>query len=126
MKKTTLQLGALALGVSILGASTGTVMAYRGDPTVISPQYSEERHEDMTRAFETNNYALWKSLMDGKGNVTRIINEDNFVVFAKAHTLAKEGKIEEAKEIRRELGLGLRNGNSNAQKGRGMHREVSR
>lgn len=112
MKKTTLVLGlgALVLSFGIIGASTNIASAYRGDPTVKGPNYSVERHEAMTKAFETNNYDAWKDLMKGKGRVIQVINKDNFAKFAEAHALAVQGKTAEAQKIRQELGLGLRNG----------------
>ncbi len=45
MKKTTLGLGALALVLGIMVVSAGSVLAYRGDPTIKGPNYSVERHE---------------------------------------------------------------------------------
>lgn len=99
-------------GLSLAGftALSGSAFAYRGDPTVKGPNYSEERHQAMTKAFESNDYNAWKELMQGKGRVTQVVNEQNFAKFAEAHKLALEGKTEEAKKIREELGLGLRNG----------------
>jgi hypothetical protein len=49
--------------------------------------------------------------MQGKGRVSEVVTEENFARFAEAHRLATEGKIEEARQIRQELGLGLNDGN---------------
>lgn len=116
-KKTILGLGALAiiLGGAIVFANSS--QAYKGDPNVKGPNYSEERHSAMEKAFENNDYAAWKSLMQGRGRVAQVINKDNFAKFAEAHKLALEGKTAEAQKIRTELGLGLKNGNGG---GRGM------
>lgn len=82
-------------------------LAYRGDPNIQGPNYSEERHTAMTQAFENNNYQAWKNIMQGnKGRVLEVINENNFAQFAKAHKLALEGKTQEANMIRAQLGLG--------------------
>ncbi len=86
------------------------VSAYRGDPSVKWPDYSEDRHEAMQEAFETKDYEAWKELMDGKWRVTEVVNADNFEKFAEANKLAQEWKLEEAKAIRAELGLWLKNG----------------
>lgn len=109
MKNKILTLGLVGL---ILGGLfvTKNVEAYRGDPTVKGPCYSEERHAAMEKAFANNNYDAWKNLMNGRGRVTQIINKDNFSKFAQIHKLVEQGKIEEANKIRTELGLGLRNG----------------
>lgn len=107
--------------VVIGGAMTyvNTASAYRGDPSVKGPNYSEERHEAMEKAFETKNYDAWKKLMQGRGRVTQVITKDNFAKFAEAHELAEEGKLDEAKKIRQELGLGTHNGSG---QGMGMGR----
>jgi len=63
----------------------------------------------MTNAFNNKDYTAWKNLMQGKGRVTQVINQDNFGKFAEAHQLALQGKTDEAQKLRQELGLGLRN-----------------
>ena len=87
--------------------------AYRGDPNVQGPNYAVERHAEMTQAFENNDYDAWKAQMQDRGRVTQAVNEGNFARFAKARSLAQEGKLDEAKQIRQELGLGLQNGSGN-------------
>ena len=116
------------VGTSMLMATAGLVgsalyaSAYQGDPNVKGPNYTVERHSAMTKAFENNDYNAWKELMAGRGRVTQVVNEGNFSRFAEAHKLALEGKMDEAKKIRTELGLGLKNG---AGQGRGMGRGVN-
>ena len=119
MKKQLVFAGALAVvaaGAVILPKS---VDAYRGDPSVQGPAYTEERHTAMTDAFAKNDYEAWKKLMEGRGRVVEVINEGNFEKFAYAHKLSQEGKVEEAKQVRAELGLGLKNGQGG--KGRGYN-----
>jgi hypothetical protein len=104
---------ALSLGAVILGAALvypKAALAYRGDPSVKGPNYTEERHTAMEKAFETKDYNAWKNLMQGRGRVTQVINKDNFAKFAQAHELAEQGKLDEAAKIRTELGLGLQSG----------------
>lgn len=123
IKKTALTLGAAALVLGGLVVLPGSADAYRGDPSVEGPNCTEERHQKMEQAFEDGDYNTWAGLMNGKGRVTRVINEGNFVRFAQAHRLAEEGKTDEAKQIRTELGLGLggasRQGQGNGQGYRG-------
>lgn len=88
----------------------GIASAYRGDPNTKGPNYSEERHIAMTKAFENKDYNAWKDLMNGRDRVTQVINEKNFAKFAEAHKLSLAGKTAEANKIRAELGLGLHNG----------------
>jgi hypothetical protein len=125
MNKKLLAVSALVLGAGVLLTTTSGVLAYRGDPNVQGPNYSPERHEAMTQAFENNDYNAWKELMQGKGRVTQVVNESNFARFAEAHKLALGGKTEEAKSIRTELGLGLRNGSGQGQ-GMGYGRNANR
>ena len=115
MNKKSIILGTIALVLGGLVLIPGTVQAYRGDPNAKGPNYSAERHEEMTKAFENKDYNAWKNLMQGKGRVTQVINEKNFAKFAEAHKLALAGKTEEANKIRTELGLGLRNGSGQGQ-----------
>lgn len=108
-----------------LGALANSASAYKGNPSVKGPNYSAERHTLMEKAFETNDYNAWKSLMQGKGRVTQVINKDNFAKFAEAHRLAEKGDLAGAQKIRQELGLN--NGANQNQKanngfGRGMNR----
>lgn len=79
-KKQIISLGALGLLTAGVFLLPSVVDAYRGDPSIEGPDCTAQRHEAMTAAF------------------------------AKAHQLAQEGKVEEAKQIRAELGLGLGNG----------------
>ena len=102
--------GAFALTIAAAAIASPS-LAYRGDPSVQGPDCSSERHEIMEKAFQDNDHEVWKELMNGKGRVTQAVNADNFARFAEAHKLAEEGNLEEAKAIRAELGLGLRDGN---------------
>lgn len=106
---------AAALFLGVLLVVPGVVNAYRGDPSIKGPNCTEERSQEMEQAFEENDYNAWKNLMQGKGKVTQIVNEGNFTQFAEAHRLAGEGRIDEANQIRTELGLGLGNGSGNGQ-----------
>jgi hypothetical protein len=102
----------LSIAVAVLGLMTFTTSsyAYRGDPSVNGPYHTEEREIAMNKAFDNNDYNAWKNLMQKKGRVTQVINQNNFAQFAKAHKLAADGKIAEANQIRKDLGLGLGNG----------------
>ena len=126
MNKQSILLGttALVLGGALL--FPGTVDAYRGDPSVQGPNCTGERHEQMEQAFENNDYNAWNELMSGKGRVIQVVNEGNFARFAEAHELAEEGKLDEAKQVRQELGLGLRDGSGQGYKGQGMGRGQNR
>jgi len=110
MKNKAILFGATALVLGGLVITPRLAEAYRGDPSVQGPEYSAERHEAMTQAFDSNDYQAWKEQMEGRGRVTEVITEENFARFIEAHRLALAGDIEGAAQIRAELGLGLRNG----------------
>lgn len=99
-------LGMLVLGILALGSVVYSASAHQGDYSQKGPNYSEERHEAMTAAFDSNDYNAWKDLMEGRGRVTDVINESNFAQFAEAHRLGLAGDFEGANAIRAELGLG--------------------
>lgn len=104
---------ASALGVATLvsvGAFVGSADAYRGDYTQKGLNCTAERHEQMEQAFENNDYNAWQELMNGRGRVTQVVNEQNFHQFAEAHRLAEQGDYDGADKIRGELGLRTRNG----------------
>jgi hypothetical protein len=102
----------LSIAVVTLGLVTFTnsSYAYKGNPAIEGPNHTADREVAMEKAFDNNDYQSWKNLMQGRGRVTQVINQNNFAQFAKAHKLAEEGKIAEANQIRTDLGLGLKNG----------------
>ncbi|KKS07193.1 MAG: hypothetical protein A2418_01410 [Candidatus Brennerbacteria bacterium RIFOXYC1_FULL_41_11] len=110
IKKILLSVSALVLvGVLSLGF-VDSVFAYRGDSTQTGPNYTVERHAAMTKAFESNDYAAWKNLMQGRGMASRVITAENFGKFAEIHKLIDQGKYTEANTARQELGLGMGRG----------------
>jgi len=115
MKKAIFGISALILTAFAVSTISGQVLAYQGDSSKQGPNCTPERHEAMEKAFDNKDYNAWKSLMQGKGRVTQVINEGNFTKFAQAHKLAEQGKTAEAAKIRQELGLGLKNGSGNGQ-----------
>lgn len=125
MNKKYVALGSVGLLLGGLMLSSTKALAYRGDPTVQGPYHSEERHAEMTKAFDTKDYNAWKEIMGERGRVSQVVNEQNFSRFAEAHRLALEGKTEEAARIRQELGLGLQNGSGRAA-GQGFGRNLVR
>lgn len=116
-------LGVLALSALAFGGLSYSALAYQGNYSQKGPNYSEERHALMTKAFEENDYNAWKSLMEGRGRAVEVITEDNFAKFSEARKLALEGKTEEANAIRAELGLrngqGMRDGSGQGRGGMG-------
>ena len=100
--------GFAALGMlALLGVSM--VAAYQGDYSVKGPDYSEDRHDDMTVAFEELDYDTWAALMAENGRHSRVMEvgtEENFAVFVEAHDAGMAGDLTRAAELRAELGLG--------------------
>jgi hypothetical protein len=124
MNKKSIVLGAAAIILGGLVMSPKLAGAYQGDPSVQGPNCTPERHEAMEQAFENKDYNAWKELMSEKGKVSQTVTQENFSRFAEAHQLAQEGRFEEAKQIRQELGLGLgsRNGSGDGQGNKGQAR----
>lgn len=116
MNKSSILLGLIALIIGGAVIAPQAVFAYRGDPAVKGPNYTEERHSAMEKAFENKDFNAWKTLMAGRGRATQVVNAQNFAKFAEAHELAEQGKTVEANKIRTELGLGLHNGTGNRQR----------
>jgi hypothetical protein len=108
-KKLLFSVGVIAL-ITASGIAYGAY-AYQGDLGQRGSNFSIERHADMQKAFENNDYNAWKELMNGRGRVTDVINEGNFARFSEMHKLMLEGKYDEANKIREELGLGKINSN---------------
>lgn len=102
-------LGLAALGTALFASGAFASVGNRGQ---FGPNYSPERHVQMTKAFSEGDYASWKNLMGNRG-ATRVVNQENFSRFTQMHNLMLEGKINEANKIRQELGLG-------SGRGRGM------
>ena len=119
--KTTKKMIVASIAAFALTATSISVFAYQGDPAVQGPNYTPERHAEMTQAFETNDYNAWAKLVEqNNGRIAEMINEGNFAQFAQAHDLALKGDLDGARAIRAELGLGLRNG-SRTSGGQDMH-----
>jgi len=128
-KKQVISLGVVSLLTAGIFLLPGAADAYRGDPILEGPNCTAERHEAMTAAFANNDYSAWQEQMNGKGRVAEVVNEGNFARFAEAHQLAEEGKVEEAEQIRAELGLGLGNGAGEGQgtgEGQGQMKRYNR
>ena len=111
----------ILITVVLVGASlalaTSVVKAYRGDPNIIGPNHTPERHEAMIQAFKNNDYNSWKELMKDRPMGQRI-TEENFSKFVEMRNLRHEGRIDEANQIRAELGFGLRDGSGKGKIGR--------
>lgn len=103
------------LGLAILGTAVFASGVFASQGRMMdkfNPKCSSDRHTQMTEALANNDYVTWKSLMGDRG-AAKVVTQENFSKFAQMHNLMLEGKVEQANEIRQELGLG--NG-----QGRGM------
>jgi hypothetical protein len=121
MKNKYLALSAIAVAGAIGAFAISQVaLAYQGNPDQTGPNYSPERHAEMQKAFENNDYNAWKEQMKGRGRVTQAVNDQNFSRFAEMHKLMLEKKYDDANKIRTELGLGQGNGQGRGS-GQGMN-----
>lgn len=91
----------------VLLLGTGMVFAYQGNPEVEGPNYTDERHETMQEAFDTNNFELWYSTMSEnvKGRILEIVNKDNFDIFTEAREATLSGDADKATELKQSIGL---------------------
>jgi hypothetical protein len=121
MTKKVIMLGILGLAIAGVAAYSTGAFAFRGDVSKTGPNYTPERHEQMTKAFENKDYQAWKDLMGDRGAAKKI-TEQNFSRFAEMHKLKLEGKNDEVNKIRQELGLGQGNGQGNNAGQRGQNR----
>ena len=114
------------LGLAIIGLSAYGLSAFasQGRMGQFGPNYTPERHEQMLKAFENNDYTAWKNQMGNRG-AANVVTEQNFSLFTKMHNLMLEGKIDEANKIRAEIGLGQGGGRGHGMMGgqRGQNRE---
>lgn len=129
MNKRVLLIGVLALGV-LVTAGVSQVAAYRGDYTKVGPNHTEEREVSMNKVMEEKDYEGWKTIMteDGRkpGVLNKVDSQEDFDKFAQAYELGKEGKTDEANQIREELGLGNGQGNGQGNKGQNRTGECNR
>ena len=100
-----IKLGGVFAVVIATAFTISSAMAYQGDYSKQGPAYSPERHAAMTEAMDSNNYEAWSELMADRGRVAKVINAENFELFAEAHRLSEAGDIAGADAIRGELGL---------------------
>lgn len=87
------------------GYGSGASAAFSRQQGQYGPNYTPERHEQMLKAFASNDHDAWKSLMGDRG-AARVVTKENFARFTQMHNLMLEGKYDEANKIRAELGLG--------------------
>ncbi len=99
-----------AASIAIVGAGVYSFSALAAPQQgQFGPNYTAERHEAMTKAFENNDYNAWKAQMGSRG-ATQKVTEQNFEQFSQMHKLMLEGKTDEAAKIRQELGMGNNRG----------------
>lgn len=93
---------ALVLGLGV----SGTALAYRGDFSRQGPNYTPDFEAKMTDVMTRGDYEAWRGLIRekvGSTKMVRVITKENFSKFTEAWRLAKEGKIKEANNIRKQL-----------------------
>ena len=120
-KKTVLTLAVLGL---VLGGGIIVTDAYQGNPTITGPNYTPERHAIITQALSKQDYVAWQEAMIGRP-IANKVNQDNFNKFARAWQLAQDGKLDEARALRQEIGLGNGVMNHGVNKGQGQWRNNS-
>jgi len=121
-KAQVLTLGGVAFSIGIAGAfalsasadTTGAVQDMR------QHKCDSEQHEAVEAALEDGDYEAWAVLMDGRGRVADVVTEDSFDTFVAMHEAMEDGDVEEAQELREELGLRGRPQDGSGHRGGGM------
>lgn len=126
MNITKQKIGLLAIILGVTAISAGSAFAYQGKVNEPGPNYTAERYEAMTKAFEEGDYSTWKNLVQNQGRVGQMITANNFATFVKAHDYAQKGDTAKAQELRNELGLGLHNGSGKDGEFKGMKNGTGR
>jgi len=122
-------LGMLAIFIVSI-ASLGAVLAYRGNPDVVGPNYDAEVHEQLETAMDAGDYDAWVQIrkdnnLPMQGRMFQVINADNFDKYVEMHKANLAGDTVKSDAIKAELGLGQgmqKHGNS---QGKGMHKGTS-
>jgi len=109
---------ALTAIIAVAGIAASSY-AFRGNFHEGKPNFNSEQHEAIKEAIENNNYEAWQELMAGKPMAEKI-TEENFAKLVEAHNLILDGKYEEARAIKKELGIGF---GHIKDKGHGMWKE---
>ncbi|TRZ78185.1 hypothetical protein D4R87_01250 [bacterium] len=73
----------------------------------------EEHQTEMNKIFNENDYEAWQNKMNVKADdmaekfngMKENINEEQFSKMSEIHNLMQEGKIEEAKALKEEMGM---------------------
>jgi len=95
--------------------TSSSTFAFWGGSNSEKPKVNQELRQQIEETIENNDYDAWKALTEDhgkKGNLIKVITEENFSQFAEMHEHIREGEREAAKAIADELGL--------PQKGRGQ------
>ena len=93
--------------VTIVSAQEGGDFESKSNKMGKGLVFNEKNHEAMIQALENKDYQAWKELAVNTPLADKI-TEENFAKFAEANLLMKEGKFEEAKALREELGFNVR------------------
>lgn len=120
-------LAAIAGVIATTAIVAAATYAYQGEGGDFQGRnFDPERHEAMIAAIDSQDYEAWAELMAKHPMGEKILEKvtaDNFSAFAEARQLMKEGKFEEAKELREELGFPLGLGVGKGMR-RGMHKPL--
>lgn len=123
-------IGAGTIGMGLIADAHPDNLKINGGGWNLSEEQKTEiqaRHEQMEQAFQNNDYEAWKNIIESKPKINDTITEENFSQFAEMHQLMEDGKFEEAKAIRDELGLtGFGGGIGRGFQSKGMMRGIHR
>lgn len=98
----------IALSMLLFGtAVVGSTFAYQGNPGTTNPNCQDPvKHEAMQVALNTNNYESWKTLMAGKGIVSKIDTQEKFQLYVALRAAADKWDKVTVEKLATQLGLG--------------------
>lgn len=97
-KKIILPIVAVAIAVATIGTTTFVYASENG-----FGWRGSAGHEEMKAAIENDDYATWKNLVNDK--VAEFASEENFSNMKQIHELMADGKLDEVKALKEELGM---------------------
>jgi hypothetical protein len=103
MKTRKIALSALLFGTVVVWST----FAYQGNPGTTNPDCQDPaRRESIQTMLTSKNYEGWKTLMAGKGVVSRINSQEKFELYVALRSAASVGDKATVEKLSAQLGLG--------------------
>ncbi len=94
------------IAAAIAAAAIGTISVVNAES--FGHGIGGENHEEMRTAIENDDYSSWKDAVNT--HAEGFSSEENFNNMKQIHNLMEEGEIDEARQMREDLGMGMKGG----------------